>query len=96
MERFFGGDDRRIRRQREVDSWIRHQVCLELVEIHIERPFESQRSGDRGDDLSDDSVQVAVRWSLHAESEDVRLDEGRRMEKITSLCRDRKSPHCRP
>ena len=66
VERFFGRDDRRICRQREVDSRVRNQVRLELIQIHVERALEPQRSRDRGDNLSDDSIEVAVRRALDA------------------------------
>ena len=66
MERFFGRDDRRVGRKREVDSRVRNQIRLELVQIHVERALEPQRGRNRGDNLSDDSVQVAVRRALDA------------------------------
>ncbi len=39
---------------------IRHQIGLELIEIHIESSIESERSGDGGNDLSDQTVEVGV------------------------------------
>ncbi|RUS82404.1 hypothetical protein EGW08_009856, partial [Elysia chlorotica] len=48
----------RVGRQREMDSWVRHQVGLELGEIHIQRAIESGRDG--GHNLADESVQVGV------------------------------------
>ena len=62
-----GGDDRRVGCQREVDSRVRHQVSLELVEIDVESAVESERGGDRGDNLADHSVQVRVARALDAE-----------------------------
>jgi hypothetical protein len=64
VERFFGRDDRRVRRQREVDSRVRNQVRLKLVQIHVERTLKPKRGGDRRDNLRDDSVEVAVRRAL--------------------------------
>ena len=45
----------------------RHQVGLELVQIHVERTVETKRRGDRRDDLGDESIQVGVRRSGNAE-----------------------------
>ncbi|KND94019.1 hypothetical protein TOPH_00909, partial [Tolypocladium ophioglossoides CBS 100239] len=45
-----GGDDGCIRDQREVDSGVRHQVGLELVQINVEGAIKSERSGDGGND----------------------------------------------
>ena len=44
--------DRRIANQRIMDTWIWHQVGLELVEIDIERTIETQAGGDGADNLS--------------------------------------------
>ena len=60
-------DDWRIGNEREVDTWVRNEVGLELVEIHIERAVKAQRSGDGGHDLSDEAVQVLVVRALEAE-----------------------------
>jgi len=60
MVRLLSGDDRGVSNQREVDSGIRHQVGLELGEIHIQGTIETQRRRDGGHDLTDESVQVGV------------------------------------
>lgn len=41
--------------------WERNQVGLELIQVDVESTVESQRAGDRRDDLSDESVQVGER-----------------------------------
>lgn len=56
-----GRDDRSHRAQQEVDTRIRHQVSLELVDVDVERALEAQRGSQGGHDLSDQSVQVGVR-----------------------------------
>jgi len=53
-----GRDDRSVGGEGEVDTRERNQVDLELVQVDVEGTVESKGSGDRGDDLSDDSVQV--------------------------------------
>ncbi len=53
-------DDRRIGRQHEVDSGVRHQVGLELSNVHIQGTIEAQGRRQGGDDLSDKTVQVRV------------------------------------
>ena len=47
-----GGDQWRISSQREVDSWVGHQVGLELSEIDIKGSLEAERSGDGRDYLN--------------------------------------------
>jgi hypothetical protein len=44
-----------------MDSWVRNQVRLELVQIHIQGAIEAEGRRDRGDDLGDQSVQVLER-----------------------------------
>jgi hypothetical protein len=60
-------DERSIRAKHKVDSRERNQVSLEFVDINVQRSFKSQRSSDRGDGLSDDTIQVAVGWSFDIE-----------------------------
>lgn len=65
MVSFFGRDDGGIRRKHEVDSGIRYQVGLEFGDINVQGSIESQRGGQRGDNLSDQSVQVGVGGSFN-------------------------------
>lgn len=67
MVGLLGRDDWRVRDQWEVDTGVRHQVSLELGEVHIQSAVESQRSSDRGDNLSDETIQVGVGWALNVE-----------------------------
>jgi len=53
---FLGGDNRGVGDQGEVDTRVGHEIGLELGEIDVEGTVESQRSRDRRDDLSDESV----------------------------------------
>ncbi len=53
-----GRDDRGIADQGVVNARVRHQVGLELVEIHVEGTVEAERRGDRGHNLGDQAVQV--------------------------------------
>ena len=57
-------DDWGIGSQREVDTWVGHQVGLELSQINIEGSIESERSSDGRDDLTNESVQVSVGGSF--------------------------------
>jgi hypothetical protein len=52
------GDDRSIADQRVVDARIRDQVGLELVQINVESPIETQAGRDRADHLGDETVEV--------------------------------------
>jgi len=54
------GNDRGVRDERVVDTRVWHQVGLELVQVDVQGTVESERRGDRGDDLSDETVQVLV------------------------------------
>ena len=47
-----------------MDSWVWHQVGLELGDIDVEGTIESEGSGQRGNNLGNESVQVGVGWSL--------------------------------
>merc|ERR1712110_375714 len=58
--RLLSGDDGGVGDQREVDPGVGHQVGLELGQVHIESSVKSQRGRDRGDDLTDQSVEVGV------------------------------------
>lgn len=53
-------DDRRVADKGVVDTRVRDQVGLELVKIHVESTVESERRGDRADNLSNQAVQVLV------------------------------------
>jgi hypothetical protein len=50
-----------------VDSWIWDQVGLELGDIDVQGTVESEGGSQGGDDLSDQSVEVGVGWSLNVE-----------------------------
>ena len=50
-----------------MDSWVWHQVGLELSNINVQSTIESEGGSEGGDDLSNESVQVGVGWSLDIE-----------------------------
>ena len=50
-----------------MDSWVWHQVGLELGDIDVKGTVESEGSSQRGDNLGNESVQVGVGWSLNVE-----------------------------
>ena len=58
-------DNWSIGSQREVDTWVWHQVSLELSQIHIEGTIEPEGGGDGGHNLGDQSVQVGVGGTLN-------------------------------
>ena len=60
-----GGDDRGVGGQREVDSWVGHQVGLELGQVDVEGAVEAEGGSDGTDNLANESVQVGVGWSLN-------------------------------
>ena len=59
-----------------MDSWVWDQVSLELGNIDVKGTIESEGSGQRGDDLSDESVQVGVSWSLDIEVSSADIVDG--------------------
>lgn len=67
MVSFLGRDDWGIGRKHEMDSWVWDQVGLELSDIDVKGTIESEGGSERGDNLSDESVQVGVGWSLNVE-----------------------------
>jgi len=50
-----GGDDGSVGDKREVDTWVGHQVGLELGQVHVEGTVEAQGGGDGRHDLQKDS-----------------------------------------
>jgi len=50
-----------------MDARIGDQVGLELREVDVESPIEPQRSSDRRNDLTNQTVQVGVRRSFDVE-----------------------------
>jgi len=59
-----------------MDSWVWHQVGLELSDIDVEGTVESEGSSQRGDNLSNESVQVGVGWSLDIEVSSADIVDG--------------------
>lgn len=55
-----GRNDRGIADQRVVDTRVRDQVGLELVQVDVEGTVEAQGRGDRADDLGNQAVEVLV------------------------------------
>ena len=61
------GDDWGVGGEHEMDTWVGHQVGLELSHIDVEGTVESEGGSERGDDLRDESVEVGVGGSLNVE-----------------------------
>ena len=59
-----------------MDSWVWDQVGLELGDINIEGTIESEGGSEGGDNLSDESVQVGVGWSLDIEVSSADIIDG--------------------
>ena len=57
-------DDGGVGGQREVDTRVGHQVCLELGQVDVEGAIEAERGRDGRHNLTDQTVQVGVRWAL--------------------------------
>merc|ERR1712153_223214 len=63
-----GGDNWRVGGHHEVNTWVWHKVGLELGDVDVEGTIESERSGQGGDHLRDETVQVGVGWALNVEA----------------------------
>merc|ERR1740115_280240 len=63
----FGRDDWRVGGQWEVNSWVWHKIGLEFSQIDVEGTIESERGGDGGHDLGNETVQVGVCWSFNVQ-----------------------------
>ena len=48
-----------------MDSWVGHQVGLELSNINVQGTIESEGGSQRGDNLGNESVQVGVGGSFN-------------------------------
>lgn len=61
---FLSRNNRRVSDQREMDTRVRHQVGLELSQIHIEGTIESEGCCDGGDNLANKTIKVGVGGSF--------------------------------
>ena len=59
-----------------MDSWIWDQVGLEFSNINVQGTIESEGGSQRGDNLSDESVQVGVGWSFNIEVSSADIVDG--------------------
>ena len=59
-----------------MDSWVWDEVSLEFGNIDVKGTIESEGGGEGGDNLSDESVQVGVGWSLDIEVSSADIIDG--------------------
>jgi len=59
-----------------MDSGIWHEVGLEFSNINVKGTIESERGSQRGDNLSNESVQVGVGGSLNIEVSSADIIDG--------------------
>jgi hypothetical protein len=59
-----------------VNSWVWHQVGLELSDIDVKGTIESERGSQGGDDLGNESVQVGIGWSFDIEVSSADIIDG--------------------
>ena len=57
-----GGYEGRECGKGEVDTGERNQVGLELVEIDVQGTVKAKGSGNRGDNLGDQAIEIGVAW----------------------------------
>ena len=65
--RLLSRDDWSVGGEHEVDARVRHEVGLELGYVDVESAVEAEGGGQRGDNLSDEAVQVGVGGALDVE-----------------------------
>merc|ERR1719326_2030235 len=70
------GDDWGIGGEHEMDTWVWHQVSLELSDIDVKGTIESEGGSEGGDNLGNDSVEVGVGWSLNVEVSSADIVDG--------------------
>ena len=46
-----------------MNTWVRNQVGLELVQVDVQGTIETEGGGDGADNLSNQTVEVVVRWA---------------------------------
>jgi hypothetical protein len=63
----FSRDNWSVGAQHKVNTWVWHQVGLELSDINVQGTIETKGSSERGDDLGNQPVQVGVSWALNVE-----------------------------
>ena len=61
------GDDGSVTRKHEVDAWVRYEVGLKLGDVNIECSVVSQPGCERRDDLSQETIEVGLRWTLNVQ-----------------------------
>jgi len=61
------GDNWGVGGKHKVDTWVWHQVGLELSDIDVKGTIESEGGSEGGDNLGNESVKVGVGWSLNVE-----------------------------
>jgi hypothetical protein len=61
---FLSRDNWSVRGKHKVDTWVWYQVGLELGYINVKSTIEAKGCSKRGDNLSDQTVQVGVGWAL--------------------------------
>ena len=59
-----------------MDTWVWHEVGLELSDIDVKGTIESEGSSKGGDNLGDKSVEVGVGWSLNIEGSTADIIDG--------------------
>merc|ERR1712045_49841 len=70
------GDDWGVGGEHEMDTWVGHEVGLELGHIDVEGTIESEGGSEGGDNLGDESVQVGVGGSLNIEVSSADIVDG--------------------
>ena len=58
------GDDWSVGKEGKVDTWVRHQVGLDLSQVYVDGAVEAQRGGDGRHGLGDQTVEVDVGGAL--------------------------------
>jgi len=73
---FLGRDNWGVGGKHKVDTWVWHQVSLELGDIDVKGTIESEGGSEGGDNLGNESVKVGVGWSLNVKVSSADIVDG--------------------
>lgn len=60
-------DERSVRGQGEMDSWIWYEISLQFLEANVHSALEPHRSRDAGGNLSQQAVQIGESWIVYVQ-----------------------------
>ncbi len=59
-----------------MNPWVRHQVGLKFIQVHIKGTIETKRGGDRRNNLADQTIEISVRRPLNVQVTTANIIDG--------------------